>query len=278
MTLFPFLRHLPFGYGRLYRDHKRAFERYLYFMFEIPKERFDSESSGGCVNELLRLQSESPWLKDDNIRGIVREIVSAGLGTTSISVLAFFLILLHRPDVMKKIQQEIDAVIGRERPPRLTDKGHMPYTEAATLESLRYYTVLPLGVVHTTTREAQFRDYFIPKHTVIFTNSWLAHHDEAVWGDPWEYRPERFLDENGRLLPADSELMKSWFPFGTGKRACFGEPFARCRIFLFITTLLQHFNFRPCADEPCPSYDPRTFQSNITLIAPKFKVCAFPRN
>lgn len=102
--------------------------------------------------------------------------VFTGLGTTSISTLLLFFILVHRPDVMRKIQQEIDTVIGRERSPRITDKAHMHYTEAATLESFRYYTVLPLGVVHTTTRDVQFRDYFFPKHTLVSRFTLFGHY------------------------------------------------------------------------------------------------------
>ena len=42
----------------------------------------------------------------------------------------------------------------------------------------------------------------------ILPNLWGIHHDEKIWGDPWEFRPERFL-ENGALLPGDHKLMQS---------------------------------------------------------------------
>jgi len=39
------------------------------------------------------------------------------------------------------------------------------------------------------------------------------HKDKSLWKDPENFRPERFLGENGKL---DLKLDKS-FPFGAGK-------------------------------------------------------------
>nr|KAG5685430.1 hypothetical protein BaRGS_023322 [Batillaria attramentaria] len=61
---------------------------------------------------------------------------------------ALFLYLLHNPDVTRKVQQEIDDVIGNQRPPRVDDRRKLPYTEAVVMETLRYSSITPLGLPH----------------------------------------------------------------------------------------------------------------------------------
>jgi len=53
---------------------------------------------------------------------------------------AFFLAMLHYPDVYRKAQEEIDRIIGRERLPDLTDRAFLPYLEALVIELYRYVT------------------------------------------------------------------------------------------------------------------------------------------
>lgn len=48
----------------------------------------------------------------------------------------------------EKVQQEIDAVVGSERVPSLTDKGSLPYTEATIMEVQRMTVVVPLSIPH----------------------------------------------------------------------------------------------------------------------------------
>ena len=42
----------------------------------------------------------------------------------------------------------------------------------------------------------------------ILPNLWGVHHDPAIWEDPWEFRPDRFLGSDGGLLPSDHKLMQ----------------------------------------------------------------------
>ncbi len=58
--------------------------------------------------------------------------------------------MLHYPDVIARVQQEIDDIIGIQRVPSVKDKQNMPYTEAVLLEIQRCAEIVPLGVPHTT--------------------------------------------------------------------------------------------------------------------------------
>lgn len=51
---------------------------------------------------------------------------------------------LH-PHVQKRAQEELDAVIGGERLPTFDDMPNLPYVDACVKETLRYWTVAPLG-------------------------------------------------------------------------------------------------------------------------------------
>lgn len=45
-----------------------------------------------------------------------------------------------------KVQEEIELVIGCNRPPTLADKVHMPLTEATIMEVQRMTVVVPLSI------------------------------------------------------------------------------------------------------------------------------------
>lgn len=49
------------------------------------------------------------------------------------------------PEVQKKAQAEIEAVIGTDRLPTTEDRENLPYVNAVLLEVLRWNNVAPLG-------------------------------------------------------------------------------------------------------------------------------------
>lgn len=49
------------------------------------------------------------------------------------------------PEVQRKAQAEIDAVVGKDRLPTFQDRDHLPYVDAICMELLRWLPVGPLG-------------------------------------------------------------------------------------------------------------------------------------
>ena len=56
-----------------------------------------------------------------------------------------FLAMALYPEVQKKAQAEIDAVIGPDRLPDFQDRPSLPYINAVVKESMRWHLVVPLG-------------------------------------------------------------------------------------------------------------------------------------
>uniref|UniRef100_A0A0B6ZKM9 Cytochrome P450 n=1 Tax=Arion vulgaris TaxID=1028688 RepID=A0A0B6ZKM9_9EUPU len=153
-------------------------------------------------------------------------------------------------------------------------KISMPYTEACIIESLRIISQVPLAGYRVTSSDIDFEGMTIPKNSVIFVNSWHILHDETIWEDPWIFKPERFLDTERQLLPADHPIRKNMIAFGFGVRACPGEMFARSRIFLFITSILQRYDISPPVNEKLIPADFQVHDENfqgLVLQTPDFK-------
>ena len=88
----------------------------------------------------------------------------------------------------------------------------MVYLEATINEVLRKGSVAPFSVQHATPYDVGFRGYVIPKDAIImpFMDSVLQ--DPDIWGDPENFRPERFIGPDGKLNKPEE-----FIPFGTGK-------------------------------------------------------------
>ena len=94
------------------------------------------------------------------------------------------------PEVQKKAQAEIDAVVGPSRLPDFHDRPSLPYINAVLKESSRWNLVTPFGrpfviiiitiltsseaIPHKSTIDDEYNGFFIPKGTIMIGNSWLV--------------------------------------------------------------------------------------------------------
>ncbi|XP_043588681.1 probable cytochrome P450 304a1 isoform X2 [Bombus pyrosoma] len=153
-------------------------------------------------------------------------------------------LIMHHPEVIKNIREEIDKVVGTGRLITWQDRKNLPYIEATIRESLRYETLTPFGVLHKALKRTTLSGFDVAKDTIVITNLDALNTDVDLWGDPHNFRPERFLTEDGKLR---KDLT---FPFGFGHRVCMGETFTRYNMFGIIAVLMQNFNFSFIEDEP----------------------------
>lgn len=83
---------------------------------------------------------------------IMGDLFSAGMETIKTSLQWAVLFMLHHPNVMRAVQEELDQVVGRQRLPKLEDLAYLPVTESTILEVMRRSSIVPLGTTHAPTR------------------------------------------------------------------------------------------------------------------------------
>jgi cytochrome P450 len=140
------------------------------------------------------------------------DLFAAGMETTSTTLCWIIIYLLHHPQVQDKCYQEIVQAVGTGRQPRIQDKTLLPYLEATVMETQRLANLVPLGIQHSVSRDVVFHGYLIPQNAIIFSLMSSVLHDEKIWPSPNEFRPERFLDKDGKLTRPEE-----FIPFSLGK-------------------------------------------------------------
>nr|UBY12684.1 CYP15C1 [Anticarsia gemmatalis] len=193
----------------------------------------------------------------------------------SASCLQFVLVflverMLLQPEIQHKIHAEIDQVVGKNRLPNLDDRRNMPYTEACIRETMRYDTMVPLGVPHRAMKDTKLGGFDIPENTMVSPNLTMLHMDESIWGDPQNFRPERFI-KNGVLDVASDKSL----PFGAGRRLCAGETYARQTMFQVFAGFMQAFKVSTADGKPL--LKPAKRLQGIITTLPDFWVRITPR-
>ena len=188
---------------------------------------------------LLEQRRRPEVITDWHILMSVLHLFFAGSDTVATTLRWALGLLCQRPEVQRRMQAELDSVVGRQRSPTLSDRQRLPYTEAVLLETQRLGDVTPLLVPHQTLAAVTVGGHRLPAGVHVIGNVQAVHRSERYFPDPERFRPERFLDADGQFRP-DKNVM----PFSVGKRQCLGEGMARAELFLFLAGFLQRFAFR----------------------------------
>lgn len=194
----------------------------------------------------------------------------AGADTTVSALSSFFLAMARYPETMKKAQAEIDAVVGNARLPDFSDEDSLPYVGALVKEVLRWRPVVPLAIPHRVVSDDIYDGYFIPGGSIVIGNGWAILHDESVFPDAKNFKPEHFLDPNIKF-PEQA--------FGFGRRICPGRFMARASVWIAVACMLATFDVSKAVDENGNPIEPKDeYTSGIVSYPAPFKCNIRPRS
>jgi cytochrome P450 len=199
-------------------------------------QRRQSPDSGrmDVLSLLLDVRDEAgEGFSDREVRDQLMTLMFAG-HDTSTSTLTFMMYeLARRPDVIEKLQEEQDRVLGGETPDIEKLEREMPYLDQVLDEVLRLYPPAWIGP-RRAVREFEFNGHTVPAGAYLNYCSWASHRIPEFFPEPEAFRPERFTRERKAALPRGA-----YVPFGGGKRICIGKRFGQIEVKLVATMLLQ---------------------------------------
>lgn len=165
------------------------------------------------------------------------------MANTMVWVLA---LLLSNPEMLAKVQDELDNNVGKERLVEESDIPNLKYLQAVLKETLRLYPVGPLLVPHEAMEDCHVAGYFVPRGTGLFINAWMIQRDPNIWAEADRFLPERFLNTH-----ADMDVKGQSYellPFGSGRRSCPGVGLALQVMHLTLARILQAFELKTHPD------------------------------
>ncbi|KAG8540933.1 hypothetical protein GDO81_030007, partial [Engystomops pustulosus] len=261
-------------------DRINELNEILKVLFKEAKESEDAkcEDSFRTYTEAFLQKDEREVVADEkdkifterNLLASAFDVMLGGTETTSTTIQWAILLMMKYPHIQKRVQDEIENVIGLQRPPTWDDQKVLPYCLAMVHEVQRVANLFQY-LPHLTPTDVHFRDYFIPKGTTVIPLFSSVLNDETQWETPKRFNPNHFLDTDGNFLKKDA-----FYPFSKGRRVCAGESLARMELFIFITGLLQKFTFTPPPGVTIEDLD-LTPEVVFTMRTKSYKVCATPR-
>ncbi|GMT34473.1 hypothetical protein PFISCL1PPCAC_25770, partial [Pristionchus fissidentatus] len=250
---FPILTKLPWfkwhTYDK-YRVEANVLNQYIVDCVEKASKDYNTEDEPTCFVHAYRqrMGKSNEFLDEGNLYATCADFFMAGQETTATTLRWTMLILANEHEAQEKLRAEVLSVVGSERLPSMSDQINMPYARAFVHEMQRYANILTRNVFHVTVRDTEVGGHFIPKGAIVNgdIHSVLAH--DPHFKNPTEFRPERYLSEDGKTLK--KELVDRTIPFSIGKRVCAGEGLARAELFLGLLTTVQCFRLTPSPGKP----------------------------
>ncbi|XP_031490189.1 flavonoid 3'-monooxygenase CYP75B137-like [Nymphaea colorata] len=235
------------GVAKKMKVHHR---RHDGFMQRIMDEHAFSSLQGDFLSVLLRLKDDPVGLDgldgkltDIDIKALLTDLFTAGTDTSTSTVEWAIAELIKHPHVQKKVQAELDSVVGRDRLVKESDIPNLTYLQAIVKETFRLHPSTPLSLPRIASESCEVAGYHIPKGARLLVNVWAISRDPSIWTDPLEFQPERFMPgskyEHIDVRGNDFEVI----PFGAGRRICPGVSMGIKMVQLMAATLVHGFEW-----------------------------------
>ncbi|KAF9262694.1 cytochrome P450 [Marasmius fiardii PR-910] len=266
---YPFLRFVPGYLKELQEGHAEELGLFKGQLQGVRDQIARNEPVPSSFGKYLIEKQAELGLDDDETAYLAGSMFGAGSDTSASAISVGVMAAACYPKAQKKVQEELDQVIGKDRPPMFSDQDNLPQTMAFVLESFRWRPVTSGGFPHKATKDIIWGQYCIPKGSTVIGNVWSVGRDPQYFPDPETFDPQRWLSPEGKIR----EDIKS-YPFGFGRRVCPGQWIATAST--FINTALQLWAF-DIAEDSKEKIDTLAFTESANAHPMPFKVIFTPR-
>ncbi|KAF9612082.1 hypothetical protein IFM89_038001 [Coptis chinensis] len=229
------------------------------------------------LSRFLELNATDPKY----LRDITFNFLHAGRDTTAATLTWFMYRMCMHPHIQEKVAQEVkeaaqlkDTTSISEFAATVTEDhvlDKMQYLHAALSETLRLHPAVPVDGKICFSDDTLPDGYSVKKGDMIAYQPYAMGRMKYNWGeDAEEYRPERWIDEDGKFRP---ESPFKFTTFQAGPRICTGKDFAYREMKIWASVLFNFFVFK-LEDETKPV----KYKTMLNLhIDGALNVQAFPR-
>eukprot|EP00250_Pteridium_aquilinum_P019216 c24348_g1_i1 orf=103-1773(+) len=212
----------------------------------------------GLLISMYSTEGEEGIAGKECIKGILLDLLSAGMETTTTTVEWAMAELLRNPNCMRKLQEELNHAkpsaeedqhaYSHERGNLIRDEDvpKLSYLQAVIKETLRLHPPLPVVVRQMSKSLAHGKEvggYSLPSKTRLLVNVWALGRDSHTWGEKADhFCPDKFLHPSSpfELRGQHYELL----PFGSGRRGCPGMNLGLSMVGLVLANLVRLFEWK----------------------------------
>ncbi|KAK0222504.1 cytochrome P450 [Armillaria nabsnona] len=269
VDILPLLKYVP-GYLKPLKDaHTEELGLFKGLLQEVRDQLIRNDEVKPSFGKYLIERQTELELDDNETAYLTGSMFGAGSDTTASAISIAVMAAACHPDAQRKVQEELDSVIGKDRPPTFADRDSLPQTMAFVLETFRWRPVTSGGFPHKATKDIIWNNYCIPKGATVIGNVWSVNRDPAYFPEPEVFDPQRWIGEDGTLR----DDVRT-FPFGFGRRVCPGQHLATASTYLNTSLTLWAFNVR---EDEKDKIDVLAFTESANAHPMPFKVVFEPR-
>uniref|UniRef100_A0ACD5UBV5 Uncharacterized protein n=1 Tax=Avena sativa TaxID=4498 RepID=A0ACD5UBV5_AVESA len=193
--------------------------------------------------DVLSNYINDPDYNDDLLQATLISYMIAGRDTISTTLPWIFYRLAKDPRVVSSIRDELAPIMSRKATTTIgaEDTKHLMYLEAVLLETLRLYPPIPVERKSVAAHDVMPSGHTVSPGDTVLVSIYSVGRIEAVWGsDCREYRPDRWLSEDGRQL---RHVPSHKFPaFNSGPRLCLGKDIAITHLKIIVAAVVWNFD------------------------------------
>ncbi|KAK9083885.1 hypothetical protein Scep_030356 [Stephania cephalantha] len=214
----------PFGCEKKMRDVEKRVDKFHKKIIEEHRkvrndQNGDEKGEMDFVDILLSLPGEDgkEHMDDVEIKALIQDMIAAATDTSAVTNEWAMAEVIKHPRVLRRIQEELDEVVGLHR---------------------------------MSTKPTIINGYYIPGGTRVFINTYGLGRNRRVWDNVEEFLPERHLvavtgsgtRERVEISHgADFKIL----PFSAGKRKCPGAPLGVAFVLTALARLFHCFDWAP---------------------------------
>ena len=188
---------------------------------------------------LVATFEDGTGMEDREVRDQLMTLLLAGHETTATALAWTFDMLIRNPAPAARLTEEVRS--GEDD----------AYLKATITEALRLRPVVPIAG-RRLAEPLEVDGFPLDAGTDVTPAIWLTHTRPDLYPDPYDFRPERFLEDGPETY--------GWIPFGGGVRRCLGAAFAEFEMKIVLTEVLRRCDLQPGAAQP-----ERVGRRNVTL-------------
>uniref|UniRef100_F6H4P4 Cytochrome P450 CYP736A12 n=1 Tax=Vitis vinifera TaxID=29760 RepID=F6H4P4_VITVI len=222
--------------GKVFDDF---FEKIIDEHIHNPKEEGQTKDLVDVMLVLMGSEGTGYNIERASIKAISFDMLAGSMETSSSSIDWAVAELIRHPRVMKKVQSELEKVVGMERMVEESDLESLEYLNMVVKETLRLYPAGPLLVPHESMEDCTVNGFYIPQKSRIIVNAWAIGRDPDSWTNADEFLPERFIEGDIDFRGKHFQYIS----FGSGRRGCPGMELGITVVRFVVAQLVHCFDW-----------------------------------